>query len=46
MKGIGKNMRWKLLQKWSGKTIECDTCDILPLEKMFFYNLTDAFFIS
>ena len=39
---IAGNMRCKLLQKRStGKT---NTCDILPLKKIFFQNLTDAFF--
>ena len=48
LKGIDGNMRCKLLQKKKGlleKQLGVpNTCDILPLKKTFFQNLTDAFF--
>ena len=46
LKGIGGNMRGKLLQKRStGKTTECSKhLQHIAIEKMFFQNLTDAFF--
>ena len=46
VKGFGGKMRCKLLQKRStGKKQNVpNTCDILPLKKIFFQNLTDAFF--
>ena len=44
LKGIDRNMRCKLLLKRStGKTTECSKRHI-TIEKIFFQNLTDAFF--
>ena len=46
LKGIGRNMSCKLLQKRStGKTtVFQNTCHISALKKVFFKNITDAFF--
>ena len=46
LRAIGRNMRCKLLQKRSTEKQQSvpNTCDILPLKKIFFQNLTDAFF--
>ena len=46
VKGISRNMRCKLLQKRStGKTTECSKhLQCIAIEKIFFHNLTDAFF--
>ena len=46
LKTIDRNMRYKLLKKGllgKQKSVP-NTCDISPLRKIFFQNLTDAFF--
>ena len=45
LKGINGNMRCKLFQKrYNGKQQSVpNTCNILPLKKIIFQNLTDAF---
>ena len=42
LKGSGGNMRCKLLQKGFTGSVP-KTCAILPLKKIFYQNLTDAF---
>ena len=46
LKGISGNMRCKLLQKdlMEKQLSVPNTCNILSLKKIFFQNLTDAFF--
>ena len=46
LKGISGKMRCKLLQKdlMEKQLSVPNTCDILSLKKIFFQNLTDAFF--